>query len=335
MKTQASLLHPILSAAALLLIGCTTQAAIFTHDAAISFNNTNYDGADIVITNCTLTVDGPHAFASLQVLNGGNLTHTYAPKGTLENRRAVTDEQQVLSTTNVAALSNANVEAASIVVRDFAGQVTYSNGVDYVTGLDTNGMTTLMLTTNSTIAEGSTNLVSYDVLDLPVAAGLSLTITGDVWVARGGTINADGRGYGPGLGAGAGRSSGSPSSGSGAGYGGYGGQSAALDGYGSAYDVIQQPASLGSGGGGGYGGVGGTGGGAIKIVAGGTVRIDGSVTADWANGINGRSGGGSGGSVWLTAQTLAGGGVLSANGGAGEPTEGGGGGGGGFPCSMG
>ena len=52
------------------------------------------------------------------------------------------------------------------------------------------------VTTNSAIAEGSTNLVSYDVLDGVVPAALSLTVTGDVTVAQGGMINADGRGYG-------------------------------------------------------------------------------------------------------------------------------------------
>ena len=50
--------------------------------------------------------------------------------------------------------------SSTIVVQDFTGVVTYTNGVDYVIGLDTNGMTTLLLTTNSAIAEGSTNLVS-------------------------------------------------------------------------------------------------------------------------------------------------------------------------------
>ena len=61
--------------------------------------------------------------------------------------------------------------------------------------MDDNGTTTLLLTTNSAIVEGSTNLVSYEYQDTSVAGGLSLTVTGDVTVAQGGMINADGNGY--------------------------------------------------------------------------------------------------------------------------------------------
>ena len=327
MKRPFASLHLVLPVTVLLLYGLPAKAVTFTNDTAISFNNTNYDGMAIVVTNCTLIVDGLHSFASLQVLNGGNLTHSFAPNGLLENLYTVTNEPQVLSVTNTATLSNAYVLISSIVVQDFTGLVTYTNNVDYVISPDTNGMTTLLLTTSSAIAEGSTNLVSYEYLET-VAAGLSLTVTGDVTVAQGGTINADGKGYGGASGPGAGNSFGSPLSGSGAGHGGYGGQSAALNGFGFPYDSIQQPVSLGSGGGSGLGGVGGGGGGSIKLVVAGNLRVDGTVSANGANGINDRSGGGSGGSIWLTCQNLSGAGVLSVNGGAGEPSQGGGGAGG-------
>ena len=328
MKGLVTSLRLGLPAATLVLPGLAAPAVIFTSDTTISFNNTNYDSLDIVVTNCTLTVDGAHTFASLEVLNGGNLTHTYALGGTLENRQSITNEPQVLSLTNAAKLANTNVLTASIVVRNFAGLVTYTSGADYVIGLNTNGRTTLLLTTNSAIAGGSTNLVSYDFLGPPVAAGLSLTVTGDVTVAQGGTINVDGKGYGGGLGSGAGTSSGTPLSGSGAGHGGYGGKSAALDGSGISYDSISQPSALGSGGGAGYRGAGGAGGGSIKLVVGRAVRIDGIVSANGAEGVNERSGGGAGGSIWLSAQSFAGTGLVIANGGVGEPTQGGGGGGG-------
>jgi hypothetical protein len=58
------------------------------------------------------------------------------------------------------------------------------------------------------------------------------------------------------------------------------------------------------------------------------LRVDGSVSADGANGVKSNSGGGSGGSIWLNVQSLTGTGSLSANGGAGEPGQGGGRGGG-------
>src|ERR1019366_301487 len=126
MKRPFSALRLVLPVTLLLLHRLSARAVTFTSDSAISFNNTNYDGADIVVTNCTLTVDGPHTFASLQVLNGGNLTYTWAPSGFLLNWITVTNEPQVLSVTNVATLSNANVSASSIVVQDLAGVLTYS-----------------------------------------------------------------------------------------------------------------------------------------------------------------------------------------------------------------
>ena len=329
MKLRFAPLCSLLSLTALLTAQPATQAVVFTNDTAITFNNTNYDGLDVVVTNCTLTVDGTHSFASLQVQTGGNLTHSPAPGGYLYNWFTVTNEPQVLSLTNVATLSNATVSASSIIVQDAAGLVTYSNGVDYVTGTDTNGLTTLLLTANSAIAEGSTNLVSYDYY-ITVAGGLSLTVTGDVTVAQGATINADGCGYEGKLGLGHGNSGGNPLSGSGAGHGGFGGQSEAggTAGGGISYDSIQQPVLLGSGGGSGYGGLGGVGGGSIKLIVGGTLRVDGAVSANGANALNERAGGGSGGSIWLSAGSLVGTGTLSVNGGAGEPASGGGGGGG-------
>jgi hypothetical protein len=327
MKRPFASLHLVLSFTVLLLLGLAARAVTFTNDTAINFNDTNYDGMDIVVTNCTLIVDGLHSFASLQVLNGGNLTHSFATNGLLVNLYTVFNEQQVLSLTKAATLSNANVVVSSIVVQDFFGLVTYTNGEDYVIGLDTKGMTTLLLTTNSAIADDSTNLVTYDYLET-VAAGLSLIVTGDVTVAQGGTINTDGKGYGGALGPGAGQSAGTPLNGSGAGHGGYGGQSGALAGVGMPNDSIQQPVLLGSGGGRGLGGMGGAGGGSVKLVIGGNLRVDGAVSANGANGINDRSGGGAGGSIWLTCSNLSGAGTLSANGGAGEPSWGGGGGGG-------
>jgi hypothetical protein len=328
MKQPFSFLHLVQPVTASLLCALPAAAITFTTDTVVSFSNTNFDGENIIVTNCTLTVDGLHSFASLQVLNGATLTHSFAPNGMLDNLRMVTDEPQVLSATNAATLSNTNVVVSSIVVQDLSGLVTYTNGVDYLSDTDTYGVTTLLLTTNSAIAEGSTCLISYEYLDTPVAAGLLLTVAGDVLVAQGGTINVDGKGYDGALGLGAGKSAGSPLSGSGAGHGGYGGQSAALDGTGVIYDSIQQPVSLGSGGGSGYGGVGGAGGGSVRLIVGGNILVEGIVSANGVNGINERSGGGSGGSIWLVCQDLSGTGVLSANGGDGEPSQGGGGAGG-------
>ena len=314
---------------ALLWPSLAARAVTFTNDTALSSYNTNYDGMDIVVTNCTLTVDGAHSFASLQVLNGGNLTHSYAPSGSVTNYVTVSNELQVLSATNPATLSNANVLDVTITVQDLSGQITYTNSVDYLYEPIGNNMTILLLAPNSAIPEGSTNMVSYEYYT-SVAGGFSLTVTGDVTVAQGGMIVADGRGYGGGAGPGHGNASGNPATGSGAGFGGSGGQggSSSASTAGTSYGSLQQPNWLGSGGGMGNGGVGASGGGRITLVAGGTMRVDGTVSANGANATNERAGGGSGGSIWLSAQSFTGTGLVSANGGTGEPSQGGGGGGG-------
>jgi hypothetical protein len=59
----------------------------------------------------------------------------------------------------------------------------------------------------------------------------------------------------------------------------------------------------------------------------GTLQVDGRISAAGGAAISPNFGGGSGGSIWLTAATLAGAGVISANGGAGNGLGGGGGGG--------
>src|ERR1035441_3168894 len=120
----ASLLHLVLPVTVLLLHGLPAPAVTFTNDTAISFNNTNYDGADIVVTTAPTPGAGPHSFPSLQVLNGANLTHTFAPNGYLSNHFTVTNEPQVLSVTNMVTLSNADMLVSSIVLQDYAGDGT-------------------------------------------------------------------------------------------------------------------------------------------------------------------------------------------------------------------
>jgi hypothetical protein len=211
-------------------------AVVLTTDTSISDLDLSYDGQDVVVSNCTVTIDGEHAFNSLRLADGGILTHS-------------------------------------------AG----SNG-------------------------------------------LSLTISNDFQVELGGAINLTGRGFAGNTGTGNGGEMGS--SGAGAGHGGYGGLSSDNAPGGNCYGVFDEPVTVGSGGGQGVGGIGGAGGGAIKLVIGGNALLDGGVFANGANATNNRSGGGSGGSIWITTQTVSGSGAITANGGNGEPIHGGGGGGG-------
>src|SRR6185295_16017646 len=118
----------------------------------------------------------------------------------------------------------------------------------------------------------------------------------------GATIVADGRGNPGGGGLGMGGVSGSPLSGGGGGHGGIGGLSSSNAPGGLSYGSAIAPIDLGSGGGFGSSGAGGAGGGAVRLSVGGNCILNGVVTVNGLNATNNRSGGGSGGSIWIKAQ---------------------------------
>jgi hypothetical protein len=305
----------------------SAATVVFTNDTLINPLNTDYDGADIVVSNCVLTLDGPHNVASVRVAGTGTLTHSFDPSGSLSLYAPVTNEAALLVSTNPSTLANSNIVSSSVIVSDLSGMTIYMNSVDYVIGVDGAGRGTIQRTDASSIPDGATVHVSYAYLAEPVNTGLQISIAGDAEVEPGASINVNARGYSEGPGAGA--SAGSIASGGGGGHGGGGGfgsTSAAAGG--QANGLTMLPNELGSGGGSGVGGTGGIGGGRAQLVIGGNLLVNGTILANGANATNSRAGGGSGGSIWLTAQTVSGSGAIRADGGLGEPTLGGGGGGG-------
>jgi hypothetical protein len=311
----------------LLLTTVAAPAIDLTTDTTIGPLDTGYDGTDIVISNCTVTVDGWHSFNSLLITNGGSLTHTYLSSGNGALYTTFTNEPLTLTGTNPVTLLNSNVSSL-ISLADVDSLIFYTNDVDFVQYSPGDGTTQIYRTETSSIPDGATVLATYTTAYAYVS-GLFLTISNDLTVAAGGSINVSGAGYGPGQGVGHGFMAGGPSaSGSGAGHGGAGGISSSNAAGGVCYDLPNQPASLGSGGGASYVGAGGSGGGRIQITAGGTVSIDGLVSANGTSATNSRAGGGAGGAIWIVATNYSGGGTLTVNGGAGEPIHGGGGGGG-------
>jgi hypothetical protein len=156
---------------------------------------------------------------------------------------------------------------------------------------------------------------------------LTVMVLSNALVQSNAEISFDGQGSLGGTGPGKGTML-SNGNGSGAGYGGAGGASGSGAPGGPAYGSNTEPDGLGSGGGVPAGllvsGL-SQGGGALSLSVGGTLTVNGSVSA---NGNDGEldTGGGSGGSLWLTVGTLAGNGAISANGG--NAGDGGGGGGG-------
>lgn len=157
--------------------------------------------------------------------------------------------------------------------------------------------------------------------------GLQLTVTQDVTIDAASRIDASGKGQLGGQGPGAGPSAPNGCCTGGGGYGGAGGKGRDFAG-GSSYGSFTEPADLGSGGGNPeVFGSGGSGGGRVRLDVGGTLRVDGKLTANGAKGAV-TGGGGSGGSVYLVVGTLAGAGAITANGGDGNLKDAGGGGGG-------
>lgn len=308
----------------LTLLGISSASAItFDTNTKIAVTETNYDGQDIVVTNCTVTIEGTHSFGNLLILNGGVVTHTATNTGTLTYVLSITNEQQILSDTNPPYLNNSSVISNTVVVKDITGTNVYTNGIDYSY---TNGQ--IFRLTNSAIADGDSILVSYD-FTVQTTSSLWLDITNNLEIEAGGAINAAGKGNSPGTGSGAGRTvSIYPYNiGSGGGHGGYGGTGSSNVWGGGSYGSITSPTTFGSGGGAGMG-TGGAGGGVIHLTVGNIVRVDGMITANGDRATNSRSGGGSGGSIYISTTSLSGNGVISANGGSGELSLGGGGGGG-------
>lgn len=166
--------------------------------------------------------------------------------------------------------------------------------------------------------------VVHPATDAATERALALELDGDLYVACTGVMDASGRGYlgGP-IGGNAWThpnvATGEPSSRGGS-HGGYGGQSLATHPYGNRID----PATPGSGGGASATAPGAPGGGVIRVVASGDLRIDGQVTAD---GGNGSAGAGAGGSVMLSGATVGGAGQARARGGDSTASAGAGGGG--------
>src|SRR5947208_9062014 len=125
MKSRGVLIARALSLAVCAAQLTTASAVVFTNDAAISLSNTSYDGSDLVVSNCTLTVDGPHAFASLLVGAGGTITHTFSGGGTISESTYVVDEPHTLVGTNPVTLLTTNVTAV-LSVGDASQPIFYS-----------------------------------------------------------------------------------------------------------------------------------------------------------------------------------------------------------------
>jgi len=178
-------------------------------------------------------------------------------------------------------------------------------------------------------------MVTCSPVDTNNAGGLSLSISNNLIIEAGSSINVQGLGSGPGLGLGAGATVKATNSrygfyffsGGGGAYGGNGGSSFGGAPGGGAFGQPAAPTYSGSGGGAGIAS-GGAGGGLVNLNIGEALVVDGAINANGGNGVNLASGAGSGGGISITAPSISGTGSISACGGTAEGLDGGGGGGG-------
>src|SRR5208337_4115175 len=107
MKTQPKNLFLPAVIAAMMFTRSAAADALFTSDTTIGAGNDNYDGQDIIVFGCTLTVDGQHSFSDLLIVNQGTLTHSPSTYG--------------VGGLNLTVSNNVVVEAGSSIVADGRG----------------------------------------------------------------------------------------------------------------------------------------------------------------------------------------------------------------------
>jgi hypothetical protein len=202
-----------------------------------------------------------------------------------------------------------------------AGSVTWPASYTNTGTISVGGTTTVALSSDFTI--GSGGILTHEALTSTGSASedhkLIASVSGDLTINTGGAIGLTARGYPKDAGPGSGISATNYRSASHGGMGGYtsaNGNAAP----GLTYGSITNPTTAGSG------GKDSVGGGVAILTVGGTLTLNGPISADGQNG-SGNSGGGSGGSVNIVVGSLSGGDGIYARGGNGGTKFSGGGGG--------
>jgi hypothetical protein len=242
-------------------------------------------------------------FSSIVIQSSGNLA---------------VDSDDTMGSAAFSAISGSGRDSAYVTIAN-------ATGVTFPSTYSLSGYTLVLGATISTTSDWtitSTGRLSHVANYTAETYKINLTITGNLTVDASGEINVDGLGYV--AASGPGRPIGSTGTYDGAAYGGVGGDDQ-FDSPGatasSTYGSITAPTNIGSG-----GSTAGSGGGAIQITVSGATTVNGTISANGANGGSTDRTGGSGGSVYLTTGTISGSGTVRANGGTATNVGAGGGG---------
>ncbi|WKZ29512.1 MAG: hypothetical protein QY323_02175 [Patescibacteria group bacterium] len=262
--------------------------------------------------------------AAATTFNGINVTHNGAVGVAVDP--TIVNGVYTLNTATALFTAGAGNRADDVIVGSGGYLITEGLPLFHVNTLTVNSGGTVTHATNTTATTATGKLHHFDV-----------SATTSIVVNTGGTITANDRGFQAEQGPGKGTDANVGGGGAHGGDGGAGNPSVSGGAGGVAYDSVTRPVELGSGG----GDVTGTsadptghGGGAIKLSvnAGGTITIDGTVSANGRDvpttGTDGA--GGAGGAIWINGvgSTVNGTGTVVASGGAPSSTNAGSGGGG-------
>jgi cysteine-rich repeat protein len=286
--------------------GSTTQSttqASQTYDRITIQNGAKYiiPGSDILaLSSGGIFSSSATAATAFNVNSGGILT--FPSSSTINIQNLTLTNSGTLNAGGAVDIASGSAILGGTVTNSFSSVTLENAGILEQKNLNTINIANALTIKSGGILRHTANTTSkLYVVDLSASS---------IDIQSGGAANVDGKGFAAGQGSGAGTGI------KGGGYGGSGGDSG-----GSTYGSSTQPIDLGSGGGNSAGG------GAIHLAASGTMNISGTVSANGTNCASSTGGCGSGGSVWLQANTLTGSGTVTVNGGNNSNPAGGGGGG--------
>ncbi len=181
----------------------------------------------------------------------------------------------------------------------------YTGTVTIETKYPGQGVFTNLVITGDCLVEGGVITHPANTGDSIEKERLFMTVNGDFTLGQNAAIDVSGKGYAAGRGPG---KSGSAIYDPGATHGGVGGSAANGSAKQLTYGSITSPTNHGSG-------AGEPGGGTVVIHVGGTAQVDGMIRSVGVPGVgNASCAGAAGGSIWLTAATVSGGGTLDVSG---------------------
>lgn len=287
-----------------------------TNEVTVVGANANFNKLEVSKLTC----------GSVGLTNGSLIIKGYTTMPSLTCTGTITATNSTLALDASSTTGSSFTCGSSLSLKNGSSFYVYSGKTNGAVG--TNGA--LITVGGDLLMASNVNIYSYS---QSTNGGSPYFQVGSLTMAKGATINADGKGYGGAYytkGNGPGGGSQEYTSAGGGGYGGRGGQGLVATDYGPTYGASNAPTAPGSAGGAGYNGLGGRGGGLVLLRTTGTLTLDGTITANGTFGNANYMAGGSGGGIYLTCKTLAGTtGTLSAKGGNSTTlgTSGGGGGG--------